>query len=71
MIVVLLSRTTGSLLVSDKKSNSFTERLVTKIIDNIQIVINKVHIRFEDEDEGKVFSSCDALSLLRSCVVSC
>ncbi|EGG20963.1 vacuolar protein sorting-associated protein 13 family protein [Cavenderia fasciculata] len=41
----------------DKKDDSFTTRLVTKIIDNLQIVVNKVHIRFENRNEiGKLYA---------------
>lgn len=43
-----------SYIAIDKKAKSFSERLVTKILDNLQILINKIHIRFEDEHEGKV-----------------
>eukprot|EP01098_Paradermamoeba_levis_P016483 TRINITY_DN8923_c0_g1_i1.p1 TRINITY_DN8923_c0_g1~~TRINITY_DN8923_c0_g1_i1.p1 ORF type:complete len:237 (-),score=82.50 TRINITY_DN8923_c0_g1_i1:49-759(-) len=32
----------------DKKDEGFTARLVTKIVDNLQIYINKVHFRYED-----------------------
>lgn len=31
-----------------QKNQSFTESLVTKIIDNLQITINNIHIRYED-----------------------
>ncbi|KAK9477512.1 hypothetical protein V1514DRAFT_282762 [Lipomyces japonicus] len=31
-----------------KKNQSFTESLVTKIIDNLQITVKKIHIRYED-----------------------
>lgn len=34
-----------------KKSSSFVQRLVTKIVDNLQVEINKVHIRFEDANK--------------------
>lgn len=36
------------------KGDSFTTKLVTKIIDNLQVYINKVHIRYEDERKGQV-----------------
>ncbi|KAJ2786527.1 Vacuolar protein sorting-associated protein 13 [Coemansia interrupta] len=31
-----------------KKQASFTEQLVTKIVDNLQIVIKNIHVRYED-----------------------
>lgn len=31
-----------------RKNQSFTDSLVTKIIDNLQITINNIHIRYED-----------------------
>jgi len=44
-------------IASAAKDDSFTNRLVTKIIDNLQIVINKVHIRFENRNEiGKLYA---------------
>ncbi|KAN0042732.1 hypothetical protein ACTA71_012655 [Dictyostelium dimigraforme] len=50
-----------------EKSDSFTDRLVTKIIDNLQIVINKVHIRFENKNDiGKLYAlgiTLDKLSI--------
>ncbi|EFA79338.1 hypothetical protein PPL_07756 [Heterostelium album PN500] len=40
-----------------KQDDTFTGRLVTKIIDNLQIVINKVHIRFEHKNEiGRLYA---------------
>lgn len=35
-------------------SDGFKSSLVTKIIDNVQIKVGKVHIRYEDERKGKV-----------------
>ncbi|KAJ2809144.1 Vacuolar protein sorting-associated protein 13 [Coemansia guatemalensis] len=32
----------------EKKQASFTEQLVTKIVDNLQIVIKNIHVRYED-----------------------
>jgi hypothetical protein len=32
----------------DKSNDSFVARLATKIIDNLQVVVNKVHLRLED-----------------------
>jgi vacuolar protein sorting-associated protein 13A/C len=31
-----------------KKSQSFTESLVTKIVDNLQITVKNIHVRYED-----------------------
>ncbi|KAI1358803.1 hypothetical protein F5Y08DRAFT_104397 [Xylaria arbuscula] len=31
-----------------KKSQSFTESLVTKIVDNLQVTVKNIHIRYED-----------------------
>jgi len=39
----------------DEKSNSFVQRLVTKIVDNLQVEVNKVHVRFEDFTTNKEF----------------
>ncbi|KAL2125638.1 hypothetical protein VTJ04DRAFT_2003 [Mycothermus thermophilus] len=41
-----------------KRSQSFTESLVTKIVDNLQIDIKNIHIRYEDaiSDPGHPFS---------------
>jgi len=33
----------------DEPADSFASRLVTKIVDNIQVRINKIHIRLEDD----------------------
>ena len=38
----------------DEKKDSFTTKLVTKIVDNLQVYINKVHIRYEDVKNGQV-----------------
>eukprot|EP00026_Physarum_polycephalum_P000020 Phypoly_transcript_00020.p1 GENE.Phypoly_transcript_00020~~Phypoly_transcript_00020.p1 ORF type:complete len:3396 (+),score=660.90 Phypoly_transcript_00020:132-10319(+) len=40
----------------DGKKDSFTTKLVTKIVDNLQIYINKVHIRYEDTKDDKTFA---------------
>jgi vacuolar protein sorting-associated protein 13A/C len=32
----------------DAKNNSFVNQLVTKIIDNVQISLKNVHVRYED-----------------------
>eukprot|EP01133_Synstelium_polycarpum_P011523 gene11523-13446_t len=43
--------------IKQNGDDSFTGRLVTKIIDNLQIVINKIHIRFENRNEiGKLYA---------------
>lgn len=41
-----------------RKNQSFTDSLVTKIIDNLQITINNIHIRYEDNSSvpGHEFS---------------
>ncbi|KAJ2157305.1 Vacuolar protein sorting-associated protein 13 [Coemansia sp. RSA 552] len=38
----------GSNPEEEKKQASFTEQLVTKIVDNLQIVIKNIHVRYED-----------------------
>eukprot|EP01102_Stenamoeba_stenopodia_P012691 TRINITY_DN4034_c0_g3_i1.p1 TRINITY_DN4034_c0_g3~~TRINITY_DN4034_c0_g3_i1.p1 ORF type:complete len:542 (-),score=132.61 TRINITY_DN4034_c0_g3_i1:760-2385(-) len=38
-----------------ENDDGFMKRLITKIVDNIQIFIDKVHIRYEDEQEGLSF----------------
>lgn len=30
-------------------NESFTESLITKIVDNVQVTIKNIHIRYEDE----------------------
>ncbi|KAI9141282.1 hypothetical protein BKA69DRAFT_1124929 [Paraphysoderma sedebokerense] len=48
----IISQPTASLksdTEDDKKRASFTTQLVTKIIDNLQISINNIHIRYEDK----------------------
>ncbi|KAJ2002023.1 Vacuolar protein sorting-associated protein 13, partial [Coemansia thaxteri] len=32
----------------EKKQASFTEQLITKIVDNLQIIIKNIHVRYED-----------------------
>ena len=34
---------------NDKQNQSFTQRMITKVVDNLQIFIDKVHIRYEDD----------------------
>lgn len=36
---------------ANKEDDSFVAKLATRIIDNIQLDIQDIHIRFEDEDE--------------------
>ncbi|CAG8450182.1 1456_t:CDS:10 [Cetraspora pellucida] len=42
----------------DQKNQSFVTKLVTKIVDNLQISINNIHIRYEDKlsDPGHPFA---------------
>ncbi|CAG8531072.1 22393_t:CDS:10, partial [Racocetra persica] len=42
----------------DQKNQSFINKLVTKIVDNLQISINNIHIRYEDKlsDPGHPFA---------------
>lgn len=41
-----------------KKSQSFTESLVTKIVDNLQVTVKHIHVRYEDSlsDPGHPFA---------------
>ncbi|CCH62015.1 hypothetical protein TBLA_0G00680 [Henningerozyma blattae CBS 6284] len=41
--------TTSSSDLEDRKSESFMQSLLTKIVDNLQITIKKIHIRYEDQ----------------------
>jgi vacuolar protein sorting-associated protein 13A/C len=41
----------------------YTERLVTKLVDNLQVFINKVHIRYEHLDPDTEESSGFALGI--------
>lgn len=36
-------------IASDPKNESFAESLITKIVDNLQITIRNIHIRYQDE----------------------
>ncbi|GES89872.1 vacuolar protein sorting-associated protein vps13 [Rhizophagus clarus] len=42
----------------DQKNQSFVNQLVTKVVDNLQISINNIHIRYEDKlsDPGHPFA---------------
>ena len=45
--------------VDDFNNSSFTTQLVTKIIDNLQVTIENIHIRYEDKishSDGRMFS---------------
>jgi vacuolar protein sorting-associated protein 13A/C len=48
----------------DAKNNSFMSQLVTKIIDNVQVSIKNVHIRYEDNvsNPGHPFAAGVTLS---------
>ncbi|KAJ1939046.1 Vacuolar protein sorting-associated protein 13, partial [Linderina pennispora] len=39
----------GSVNEDERKQASFTEQLVAKIVDNLQIVIKNIHVRYEDD----------------------
>lgn len=43
---------------SKKADNSFGKRLATTVVDNLQLYINRVHIRFE-ETQNRVRSAGD------------
>lgn len=46
----ILSRNTAPLSVEDQqKTQSFTESFVNKIVDNLQVTIKNIHIRYEDQ----------------------
>ena len=45
------------LLEEEQKQASFTAQLVTKIVDNLQISINNIHIRYEDSHSNPDVSS--------------
>lgn len=47
-----------------EKGDSFTDKLVTKIIDNLQVTVNKIHIRYEDEKDGQVLAPIHLNSLI-------
>lgn len=40
---------------AEKAESTFTDKLVLKIIDNLQVQISDIHVRFEDADEGYSF----------------
>jgi vacuolar protein sorting-associated protein 13A/C len=39
------------------KEKSFLEKMSAKVLDNIRIVIQDIHIRFESEIEGRIFAA--------------
>ncbi|KAI1811883.1 vacuolar protein sorting-associated protein 13 [Poronia punctata] len=46
---LLKERTQGGLSQEEqKKTQSFTESLVTKIVDNLQVTVKNIHVRYED-----------------------
>ena len=51
IILILILFANMSLELEDKKDggDSFAVRLATKIVDNLQIEITDVHIRYEDD----------------------
>nr|CAG8504476.1 8535_t:CDS:10 [Entrophospora candida]CAG8514013.1 6898_t:CDS:10 [Entrophospora candida] len=46
---LLQSNPSGTSEEDDQKNQSFVNQLVTKIVDNLQISINNIHIRYEDK----------------------
>lgn len=40
-------------LADDAQQESFTTQLVTKIVDNLQVTIKNIHVRFEDATSNK------------------
>jgi vacuolar protein sorting-associated protein 13A/C len=48
----------------EAKSDSFTNQLVSKIIDNLQISLNNIHVRYEDDisNPGHPFAAGVTLS---------
>ncbi|KAJ2642431.1 Vacuolar protein sorting-associated protein 13, partial [Coemansia sp. RSA 1694] len=44
----LLKTRAASTTGEEKKQASFTEQLIAKIVDNLQIVIKNIHVRYED-----------------------
>lgn len=48
----------ANLASSDQKQASFTEQLITKIVDNLQIEIDNIHIRYEDRTSHIVRLNC-------------
>jgi vacuolar protein sorting-associated protein 13A/C len=40
---------------NNSEGDGFMKRLITKVVDNLQVYIDKVHIRYEDEATGLAF----------------
>ena len=34
---------------NDQKEDGYVDRLITKIVDNLQVTIKNIHIRYEDD----------------------
>ena len=51
--------TEGQSLEEQQKSQSFTQSLVTAIVDNVQVTVKNIHIRYEDSisDPGHPFAA--------------
>ena len=51
--------TEGQSLEEQKKNQSFTQSLVTAIVDNVQVTVKNIHIRYEDSisDPGHPFAA--------------
>lgn len=49
----LFSSSVDSKLTEDMNQSSFTTQLVTKIVDNLQVTVKNIHIRFEDNTSNK------------------
>ncbi|KAG0246128.1 hypothetical protein B0O80DRAFT_498393 [Mortierella sp. GBAus27b] len=45
----LLSNKSTDMDDEDKKNATFVNQLITKVVDNVQVSINNIHIRFEDK----------------------
>lgn len=37
------------MLDEEKKNATFVNQLITKVVDNLQVSINNIHVRFEDK----------------------
>ena len=49
----LFASSMESKLATDIHQESFTTQLVTKIVDNLQVTVKNIHIRFEDSSSNK------------------
>lgn len=45
------------------ESDTFTARLVAKVVANLQLFIEKIHIRYEDDTQNPEVTSCVLCSL--------